>query len=80
MNDAELNKLCTCIDELSGVIDRQIQKTEENKKLRVGASVIHKRWRQCGRVISYNPETGVVVVQQGPGGWTAMEYEVEVQE
>lgn len=51
-----------------------------SKELRVGASVIHKRygWRRCGRVISYDPSTGVVVVQQGAGAWAAHEDEVEV--
>ena len=51
-----------------------------SKELRVGASVIHKRyrWWKCGEVISYDPKTGVVVVQQGAGAWAAMEDEVEV--
>ena len=53
-----------------------------SKELYVGASVIHKRyrWWKCGEVISYNPSTGTVVVQQGAGAWTAMEDEVEVQD
>ena len=48
--------------------------------LKVDAEVIHKkyRWWKCGRVISYNPSTGTVVVQQGAGAWTAHEDEVEV--
>ena len=82
MNDAELDKFCACIDELGDAIDRLVQKVGESKELRIGASVIHKRygWRRCGKVTSYNPETGVVVVQQGAGGWAAMEDEVEVIE
>lgn len=50
--------------------------------LKVGAGVVHKkyRWWKCGRVISYDPSTGTVVVQQGAGAWAAMEDEVEVQD
>ena len=81
MDDATLDKFCACIDELGDAIDRLVQKVEENKELRVGALVVHKKHRwKSGRIISYNPETGVVIVRRGPGAFGAMEDEVEVIE